>query len=174
MGERCVPDTPSDEGDDEDAQKIKIAEDALKSLVDSISGVKVVSDASTSLAQDQPQADVLGDSNVQQDEVAAADVTGNPSIQLDEIVADSPVQQKEAVTGDMNTDNAMSENLDYVTADEDEGANEDDNTEDDVTIMKIVGDSRKKGGKTGVGSRLRVRKERLTEVVAEEPKSTKK
>jgi hypothetical protein len=68
----------------------------------------------------------------------------------------------------------MSENLDYVTADEDEGANEDDGTEDDVTVMKIVGDSRKKGGKTGVGSRLRVRKERLTEAVAEEPKSTKK
>jgi hypothetical protein len=64
--------------------------------------------------------------------------------------------------------------LDYVAADEDEGANENDSTEDDVTIMKIVGDSRKKCGKTGVGSRLRVRKEQLTEVVVEAPKSTKK
>ncbi|KAK2457023.1 hypothetical protein QL285_004339 [Trifolium repens] len=174
MGERCVPNTPSDEGDDEDAQKIKIVEDALKSLVHSISGVKVAPDASTSLAQDQPQADVVGDSIVQQDEDAAVDVSGNPSIQPDETVADTPVQQEEAVTGNMNTDNAMSENLDYVAVDEDEGANEDDSTEDDVTIMKIVGDSRKKGGKTGVGSRLRVRKEQLTEVVVEEPKSTKK
>ncbi|KAK2445492.1 hypothetical protein QL285_016415 [Trifolium repens] len=174
MGERCVPDTPSDKGDDEDAKKIKIAEDALQSLVNSISGVKAAPDASTSLAQDQPQADVEGDSIVQQEEDAAADVSGNPSIQPDETVADTPVQQEEAVTGDMNTDNAMSENLDYVTADEDEGANKDDSTEDDVTILKIIGDSRKKGGKTGVGSRLRVRKEQLTEVVVEEPKSTKK
>ncbi|WJX83795.1 hypothetical protein P8452_66429 [Trifolium repens] len=164
--EQHVPSTPSDEGDDEDAQNIKIAEDALKSLVDSVSGVKVVPDVPTSLAQDQPQDDVIDN--------IAADVTGNPSIQPGETVVDSPVQQEEAVTGDMNTDNAMSENLNYVTADEDEGANEDDNIEDDVTIMKIVGDYRKKGGKTGVGSRLRVRKERLTEVVAEEPKSTKK
>ncbi|KAK2394929.1 hypothetical protein QL285_056706 [Trifolium repens] len=161
-----VPSTPSDEGDDEDAQNIKIAEDALKSLVDSVSGVKVVPDVPTSLAQDQPQDDVI--------DIIVADVTGNPNTQPGETVVDSPVQQEEAVTGDMNTDNAMSENLNYVTADEDEGANEDDSTEDDVTIMKIVGDSRKKGGKTGVGSRLRVRKERLTEVVAEEPKSTKK
>ncbi|KAK2456852.1 hypothetical protein QL285_004181 [Trifolium repens] len=174
MGERCVPNTPSDEGDDEDAQKIKIAEDALKSLVNSMSGVKVAPDASTSLAQDQPQAYVVGDSIVQQDEDAAVDVSGNPSIQPDEIVADTPVQQEEAVSGDTNTDNAMSENLDYVAADEDEGANENDSTEDDVTIMKIVGDSRKKGGKTGVGSRLRVRKEQLTEVVVEALKSTKK
>ncbi|WJX27714.1 hypothetical protein P8452_16501 [Trifolium repens] len=164
--EQHVPSTPSDEGDDEDAQNIKIAEDALKSLVDSVSGVKVVPDVPTSLAQDQPQDDVIDN--------IATDVTGNPSIQPGETVVDSPVQQEEAVTGDMNTDNAVSENLNYVTADEDDGANEDDSTEDDVTIMKIVGDSRKKGGKTGVGSRLRVRKERLTEVVAEEPKSTKK
>ncbi|KAK2367196.1 hypothetical protein QL285_080507 [Trifolium repens] len=164
--EQHVPSTPSDEGDDEDAQNIKIAEDALKSLVDSVSGVKVVPDVPTSLAQDQPQDDVIDNID--------ADVTGNPNTQPGETVVDSPVQQEEAVTGDMNTDNAMSENLNYVTADEDEGANENDSTEDDVTIMKIVGDSRKKGGKTGVGSRLRVRKERLTEVVAEEPKPTKK
>ncbi|KAK2368216.1 hypothetical protein QL285_081425 [Trifolium repens] len=164
--EQHVPSTPSDEGDDEDAQNIKIAEDALKSLVDSVSGVKVVPDVPTSLAQDQPQDDVIDN--------IAVDVTGNPNTQPGETVVDSPVQQEEAVTGDMNTDNAMSENLNYVTADEDEGANEDDSTKDDVTIMKIVGDSRKKGGKTGVGSRFRVRKERLTEVVAEEPKSTKK
>ncbi|WJX88306.1 hypothetical protein P8452_70411 [Trifolium repens] len=150
MGEHCVPDTPNDEGDDEDAQKIKLAEDALNSLIESISSAKVVPDASASLAQDQPQ-----------------DVA-------DDVVADSPMQQEEGVTGAVNTDNAMSENLDYVTADEDEGTNKDDSTEDDVTIMKIVSDSKKKVGKTGVGSRLRVRQEKVTEVVSEEPKSTKK
>ncbi|KAK2444344.1 hypothetical protein QL285_015374 [Trifolium repens] len=150
MGEHCVPDTPNDEGDDEDAQKIKLAEDALNSLSESISGAKVVPDASASLAQDQPQ--------------DAAD----------DVVADSPMQQEEGVTGAVNTDNAVSENLDYVTADEDEGTNKDDSTEDDVTIMKIVSDSKKKVGKTGVGSRLRVRQEKVTEVVSEEPKSTKK
>ncbi|WJX25550.1 hypothetical protein P8452_14578 [Trifolium repens] len=60
MSEHCVPDTPSDEGDDDDAQKIKIAQDALNSLVESISGAMVVLDASASLAQDQPQ-DVADD-----------------------------------------------------------------------------------------------------------------
>ncbi|KAK2444334.1 hypothetical protein QL285_015365 [Trifolium repens] len=127
MTEQHVPNTPSDEGDDEDAQNIKIAEDALKSLVDSVSGVKVVPNVPTSLAQDQPQDDVMDD--------IATDVTGNPSTQPGETVVDSPVQQEEDVTGDMNADNAVSENVNYVTADEDEGANEDDSTEDDVTIM---------------------------------------
>ncbi|WJX19376.1 hypothetical protein P8452_09082 [Trifolium repens] len=166
MSEQCVPDTPVDEGVDEETQNIKIAEDALKSLVDSVSGVKVVPDVPTSLAQDQPQDDVIDN--------IAADVTGNPNTQPGETVADSPMQQEEAVTGDMNTDNAMSENLNYVTADEEEGAKTDDSTEDDVTIMKIVGDSRRKKGKSGVGNRLRARKEKVPEAVAEEPKSTKK
>jgi hypothetical protein len=177
MGEPCVPHTPSDDGDDEDAQKIKLAEDALNLLSESISGAKDVPDASASLAHDQPQDaadDVVDNLNVEQDKVATADVTGNPNIQPDDGVTDTPIQQKEAVTGDTNTDNVMSENLDYVTADEDESANKDASTEDDVTIMKIVDDSRKKAGKAGVGSRLRVRKEKVTEIVAEEPKSTKK
>jgi hypothetical protein len=64
MSEQCVPDTPVDEGVDEETQNIKIAEDALKSLVDSVSGDKVVPDAPASLAQDQPLDDDLG---VQQD-----------------------------------------------------------------------------------------------------------
>ncbi|KAK2410039.1 hypothetical protein QL285_045431 [Trifolium repens] len=156
MGEQYAPNTPSDERDDEDAQKIKIAEDVLKSLVDSVSGVKIVPDASTSLAQDQPQADVVADSNVQQDEDAAADVIGDSSVQQDEIVADDVIN----------------------AALEDEGVeetnNEDDSTDEDVTILKMVGASKKSGGKSGVGSRLRERKEKMTDVVAEEPKSTKK
>ncbi|KAK2435773.1 hypothetical protein QL285_020809 [Trifolium repens] len=147
IGEHCVPDTPSDEGDDEDAQKIKLAEDALNSLVESISGAKVVPDASASLAQDQPQD-------------AADDVVDNLNVQQDEIVADDVLVKD---TNQVVEDAVM-----------DETDNEDDSTEEDVTIMKIVGDSRKKVGKTGVGSRLRVRKEKLSEVVAEEPKSTKK
>ncbi|KAK2421639.1 hypothetical protein QL285_032248 [Trifolium repens] len=158
MEEETIPNPAVGEGVDEETENIKIAEDALKSLVDSVSGVKVVPDVPTSLVQDQPQ----------------DDVTGNPNTQPGETVVDSPVQQEEAVTGDMNTDNAMSENLNYVTADEEEGAKADDSTEDDVTIMKIVGDSRRKKGKSGVGNRLRARKEKVTEVVVEEPKSTKK
>ncbi|KAK2411247.1 hypothetical protein QL285_046543 [Trifolium repens] len=147
MGEHCVPDTPDDEGDDEDAQKIKLAEDALNSVGESISGAKAVPNASASLAQDQPQD-------------AADDVVENLTVQQDEIVADDVVGE------DTNqvVEDAVMEETDH----------EDDSTEEDVTIMKIVGDSRKKAGKTGVGSRLRVRKEKLTEVVAEEPKSTKK
>ncbi|KAK2422616.1 hypothetical protein QL285_033139 [Trifolium repens] len=155
MGEQYAPNTPSDEGDDEDAQKIKIAEDALKSLVDSVSGVKIVPDASTSLAQDQPQADVVGDSNVQQDE-DAADVIGDSSVQQDEIVADDVINAALEDEGVEETDN------------------EDDSTDEDVTILKMVGASKKRGGKSGVGNRLRERKEKMTEVVAEEPKSTKK
>ncbi|WJX67220.1 hypothetical protein P8452_51708 [Trifolium repens] len=151
MEEETIPNPAVGEGVDEDTENIKIAEDALKSLVDSISSDRAVPDASASLAHDKSQDEIANDA-----------------------VADSPMQQKEGVTGAVNTDNAMSENLDYVTADEDEGTNKDDSTEDDVTIMKIVSDSKKKVGKTGVGSRLRVRQEKVTEVVSEEPKSTKK
>ncbi|KAK2409484.1 hypothetical protein QL285_044905 [Trifolium repens] len=152
MVEQEVPNTPIDE----ETQKIKIAEDALKSLVDSVSSDKAVPDAPASLAQDKPQ-----------DEMT------------DDVVADSPVQQEKDVTANVNTDNAMSveDNIDYVTVDEaveEEDDNEDGSTEDDVTIMKIVGDSKKRDGKTGVGNRLRTRKEKVAEVVAEEPKSTKK
>ncbi|KAK2402173.1 hypothetical protein QL285_051715 [Trifolium repens] len=156
MAEQNVPNTPVDEGVDEETQNIKIAEDVLKSLVDSVSSDKAVPDAPASLAQDKPQDEMAND-----------------------VVDDSPVQQEKDVTANVNTDNAMSveDNIDYVTADEaveEEDANEDGNTEDDVTIMKIVGDSKKRGGKTSVGNRLRTRKAKVTEVVAEEPKSTKK
>ncbi|KAK2383147.1 hypothetical protein QL285_070632 [Trifolium repens] len=154
MGEQYVPNTPSDE----DAQNIKIAEDALKSLVDSVSGVKVVPDVPTSLAQDQPQDDVMDDSNVQQNHDIATDVTGDPSVQPDEIVADD----------------VLAEDTDQVDDTEEEGVNEDDSTDEDVTILEIVGESKKRSGKTGVGNRLRTRKEKVTEVVVKEPKSTKK
>ncbi|KAK2410672.1 hypothetical protein QL285_046024 [Trifolium repens] len=93
MAEQDVPNTPSDEGDDEDAQNIKIAEGVLKSLVDSVSGVKVVSDASTSLAQDQPQDDVLADSNVQQDKDVADDVMADKTDQVDDVIEDEDVEE---------------------------------------------------------------------------------
>ncbi|KAK2410130.1 hypothetical protein QL285_045516 [Trifolium repens] len=161
MGEHCVPNTPSNEEDDDDAQKIQIAQDALNSLGESSSGAKVVPDAPASLAQDQPLDDDLG---VQQDKDLP-----------DHVIADSTEQQERNIPVDENTDNVMSVegNVDYVTADEEEGAKGDDSTEDDVTIMKIVSDSRRKGGRTGVGSRLRERKT-MTEGVVEEPKSSKK
>ncbi|WJX66241.1 hypothetical protein P8452_50816 [Trifolium repens] len=161
MGEHCVPNTPSNEEDDDDAQKIQIAQDALNSLGESSFGAKVVPDAPASLAQDQPLDDDLG---VQQDKDLP-----------DHVIADSTEQQERNRPVDENTDNAMSveDNVDYVTADEEEGAKGDDNTEDDVTIMKIVSDSRRKGGRTGFGSRLRERKT-MTEGVVEEPKSSKK
>ncbi|KAK2424299.1 hypothetical protein QL285_034673 [Trifolium repens] len=176
MGEHDVPNTPSNEEDADDAQKIQIAQDALNSLRESSSGAKVVPDASASLAQDQPQEtadDVVDDPNVQQTEVVA-NMTDDAVTNPDNGVADRIPQQMETVTGDIHSDNVMSENLDHVTADDAEDGNGDDSTEDDVTIMKIVGDSRKKAGKTGVGRRLRERKETMTEVVTEEPKSTKK
>ncbi|KAK2436426.1 hypothetical protein QL285_021421 [Trifolium repens] len=166
MSEQCVPGTPVDEGVDKETQNIKIAEDALKSLVDSVSGDKVVPDASASLAQDQPQDtadDVVENLNVQQDTIVADDVSGNPNTQPDDIVSDTPV----------TADNVMSENLENIADAEEKGANDNDSTEDDVTIMKIVSDSRRKGGRTGVGSRLRERKT-MTEGVVEEPKSSKR
>ncbi|KAK2434723.1 hypothetical protein QL285_019846 [Trifolium repens] len=147
MGEQYVPNTPSDEGDDEDAQNVKIVEDALKSLVDSVSGVKVVPDASTSLAQDQQQADVVADSSVQQDDNVADVVLAEVTDQVNDVFEDEDVE---------------------------ENVNKDDSNDEDVTIMEIVGDSKKRGGKTSVGYRLRTRKEKVTEVVVEEPKSTKK
>ncbi|WJX64961.1 hypothetical protein P8452_49678 [Trifolium repens] len=152
VAEQDVSNTSTDDNADEETQNIKIAEDALKSLVGSGANDGAVPDAPASLAQDKSQ-----------DEMA------------DDVVADSPMQQEEGVAGAVNTDNVMSveDNIDYETADKEEGAKGDDSTEDDVTIMKIVSDSRRKGGRTGVGSRLRERKT-ITEGVIEEPKSSKK
>ncbi|KAK2373606.1 hypothetical protein QL285_074634 [Trifolium repens] len=177
VDEHVVPNTPSDEGDDDDVQKIQIAQDALNSLVESISGAKVVPDASASLAQDQPQEtadDVVVGPNVQQDVDANVNVAGDHAAQPDDIVAETPTQQKTTVTGEIQTDNVMSENVVDMNVAEEEGANNDDSTEDDLTIMKIVGESRRKAGRTGVGSRLRARKDKEPEIVAEAPKSTKK
>ncbi|KAK2445677.1 bromodomain-containing protein [Trifolium repens] len=176
VDERVVPNTHSDEGDDEDAQKIQIAEEALNSLVESLSGAKAVPDASASLAQDEPQepANVVADPNVQQNEDGAADMVADSVPQTDDIIADPHTQQDDIVTGEMDADNIMSENVDDVTNTEKEGANADDSTDEDVTIMKIVGDSRRKAGKTGMGSRLRARKDKEPEIVADAPKSTKK
>ncbi|KAK2375339.1 bromodomain-containing protein [Trifolium repens] len=177
VDERVVPNTPSDEGDNEDAEKIQIAEEALNSLVESISGTKAVPDALASLAQDQPQEtadDVVVGSNVPQDGDATVDVTKDQTAQPDDDVADAPTQHQTTVTGEIHTDNAMSDHVDNVTDAEKEGANDDNSTDEDVTIMKIVGESRRKAGKTGMGSRLRARKDKEPEIVAEAPKSTKK
>ncbi|KAK2402512.1 bromodomain-containing protein [Trifolium repens] len=177
VDECVVPNTPSDEGDNEDAEKIQIAEEALNSLVESISGTKAVPDALASLAQDQPQEtadDVVVGSNVPQDGDATVDVTKDQTAQPDDDVADAPTQDQTTVTGEIHTDNAMSDHVDNVTDAEKEGANDDNSTDEDVTIMKIVGESRRKAGKTGMGSRLRARKDKEPEIVAEAPKSTKK
>ncbi|KAK2404716.1 hypothetical protein QL285_054026 [Trifolium repens] len=177
VDEHVVPNTPSDEGDDDDAQKIQIAQEALNSLVESISGAKVMPDASASLAQDQPQEtadDVVVGPNVQQDVDANVNVAGDHAAPPDDTVAETPTQQKTTVTGEIQTDNVMSENVVDMNVAEEEGANNDDSTEDDLTIMKIVGESRRKAGRTGVGSRLRARKDKEPEIVAEAPKSTKK
>ncbi|WJX38888.1 hypothetical protein P8452_26504 [Trifolium repens] len=168
LTEKGVPNTPIDQGVDEETQNIKIVEDVLNSLVDSVSSDKDVPDAPASLAQDKPQ-----------DEMAEDVVADSPVEQEKDVAADSSVQQEKDVAPNLNTDNAMSveDNVDYVTADEDvevEDDHEDEDTEDDVTIMKIVGDSNRKGGKTGVSSRLRARKGKMTEVVAGQSKSTKK
>jgi hypothetical protein len=51
--EATIPNTDVGDGVDEETENIKIAEDALKSLVDSISSDKAVPDATASLAQDK-------------------------------------------------------------------------------------------------------------------------
>ncbi|KAK2401666.1 hypothetical protein QL285_051246 [Trifolium repens] len=173
VDENVVPNTTSEEEDAADVQNIQIARDALNSLGESSSGAKAVPDASASLAHDQPQdtnTDVVDDLNVQQKDKTdhVLDDGGNDP---DNVVADDNPHQIETATGEIHSDNVMSENLVHVNAEDDIAG---DSTEDDVTIMKIVGDSRKKAGKSGVGRRLRERKETVTEVMAEEPKSTKK
>ncbi|KAK2402334.1 hypothetical protein QL285_051864 [Trifolium repens] len=158
MTEKDVPNTPSDEGVDEDALNIKIAEGVLKSLVDSVSSDKAVPDASTSLAPDQPQDEMIDDVDADKDDVDADKY---------DVVADSNVQQDKDIAADDDTNQ-----VDHVTENEvvEEDGNED--TEEDLVVLKSVGTS--KSGKTGVGKRLRERKEKVTEVVAEAPKSTKK
>ncbi|KAK2417317.1 hypothetical protein QL285_039630 [Trifolium repens] len=170
MGDHDVPNTTSEEEDNADAQNIQLAQDALNSLGESSSGAKAVPDASASLAQDQPQdtnTDVVDDSIVQK----TADVTNDGGNHPDNAVADNNPHPVETATEEIHSDNVMSEHLVHVTAEDDIAG---DSTEDDVTIMKIVGDSRKKAGKSGVGRRLRERKDTVTEVMTEEPKSTKK
>jgi hypothetical protein len=65
--ENTVPNSPSDEGIDVDLMNTKIAESILNSLVDSVPNTNVVLDASTFLAQDQPQADMV--ENMQEKDV---------------------------------------------------------------------------------------------------------
>ncbi|KAK2390771.1 hypothetical protein QL285_064285 [Trifolium repens] len=156
-----VPESPGNNGDDEDHEKLKEAENTLKSLANVDPKANVVPDVPTSLAQSPPIPAVGED--------------------VDHIVADSPVQQEKDVSGedvDVNTDNAMSveDNGDYVTADEAVDKNTDKvmSSEEDLVIVKTVGDSKKKSGKTDVGKRLRERKEKMPEVAAEATKSTKK
>jgi hypothetical protein len=116
-----VPNTPSDDGVDEDQLNLKVAEDSLKSLAHSVPSANAVPDAPSPLAEDQPQADVQDDvGQLIADDVIEKDTT---------VVANSPVPQEK----DVNTDNTMS-------------------VDDDVTIVKTVGDPKKRSGKTGVGS----------------------
>jgi hypothetical protein len=65
--ENTVPNSPSDEGIDVDLMNTKIAESILNSLVDSVPNTNVVLDASTFLAQEQPQADMV--ENMQEKDV---------------------------------------------------------------------------------------------------------
>ncbi|KAK2387053.1 hypothetical protein QL285_060878 [Trifolium repens] len=157
-----VPESPCNSGDDEDCEKLKEAEATLNSLANADPKANVVPDVPTSLAQSPTMSD------------DGEDVEANN----EDVVADSPVQQEKEVSANVNTDSAMlvEENVDHVTTDEivEEDDHEDEDTEDDVTIMKIVGDSRRQVGKTGVGSRLRERKGKEAEVAAEATKPTKK
>jgi hypothetical protein len=79
-----VPNTPGDDEVDKDQLNLKAAEDSLKSLAHSVSTDKVVPDASTSLAQDQPQDDMIDDVDANKDDV----------------VADSNVQQEKDISDD--------------------------------------------------------------------------
>jgi hypothetical protein len=141
-----VPESPGNNGDDEDHEKLKEAEDTLKSLANADPKANVVPDVPTSLAQSLP--------------MSAVGEEGKDNV--DHVVADTPIQQEKDSSDDANTDNVMSveENIDQEITDEvvEEDANEDESIEEDVTIMKIVGASKKRGGKTGLGSRLRERK----------------
>ncbi|KAK2450802.1 hypothetical protein QL285_009901 [Trifolium repens] len=79
-----VPNTHSHDEVDKDQLNLKAAEDSLKSLAHSVSSDKVVPDASTSLAQDQPQDDMIDDVDANKDDV----------------VVDSNVQQEKDIFDD--------------------------------------------------------------------------
>ncbi|WJX73083.1 hypothetical protein P8452_56904 [Trifolium repens] len=88
-----APDTPSDDGVDEDQLNLKDAKDTLKSLANSVPSANAMPDAPTSLAQDQSQHDLSVE-----DDIVEKDTN---------VVADSSMQQEKDVTDDVDTDNAM-------------------------------------------------------------------
>jgi hypothetical protein len=140
-----VPESPDNDGDDEDHKKLKEAEDTLNSLAKADPKANVVPDVSTSLAQSPPMTAVGEDIRVD----------------VDNVVTDTFMQQEKDGSDDANTDNALSveDNVDHVVADEvvEKDANVDEHSDkvmssqENLVILKTVGDSKRKSGKTGVG-----------------------
>jgi hypothetical protein len=95
-----VPDSPENDGVDEDVLNTKIAEGVLKSLGNVVPNANVVPDAPTSLAQAPPVTEV------------EEDVEDN----VDHVIADSHVQQEKVVSDDVaeHTDKDVSAEEDLV------------------------------------------------------------
>ncbi|WJX33742.1 hypothetical protein P8452_21922 [Trifolium repens] len=150
VGGGIVQDSP----DAEETMNNQVVEEALNSLKDTIPTSNVVPDVETSLAQDEPTPDIVGNAvnyAEQVDEGPATDETVVPHTEKE------PVTDEEEDTNILSTDNAMSVDDDVVDVDAMEDLEQ--------TVSEVASGS--------IARRLRNRKGKAADVVTEVvPKAT--
>ncbi|KAK2352930.1 hypothetical protein QL285_090623 [Trifolium repens] len=150
VGGGIVQDSP----DAEETMNNQVVEEVLNSLKDTIPTSNVVPDVETSLAQDEPTPDIVGNAVNNAEQVDEGPVT-------DEIVVPQtekePVTDEEEDTDILSTDNAMSVDDDVVDVDAMEDLEQ--------TVSEVASGS--------IARRLRNRKRKAADVVTEVvPKAT--
>ncbi|KAK2386424.1 hypothetical protein QL285_060323 [Trifolium repens] len=150
VGGGIVQDSP----DAEETMNNQVVEEVLNSLKDTIPTSNVVPDVETSLAQDEPTPDIVGNAvnNAEQvDEGPATDEIVVPQTEKE------PVTDEEEDTDILSTDNAMSVDDDVVDVDAMEDLEQ--------TVSEVASGS--------IARRLRTRKGKAADVVTEVvPKAT--
>ncbi|KAK2356502.1 hypothetical protein QL285_093831 [Trifolium repens] len=150
VGGGIVQDSP----DAEETMNNQVVEEALNSLKDTIPTSNVVPDVETSLAQDEPTPDIVGNAvnyAEQVDEGPATDEIVVPQTEKE------PVTDEEKDTNILSTDNAMSVDDDVVDVDAMEDLEQ--------TVSEVASGS--------IARRLRNRKGKVADVVTEVvPKAT--
>ncbi|KAK2391545.1 hypothetical protein QL285_064991 [Trifolium repens] len=150
VGGGIVQDSP----DAEETMNNQVVEEALNSLKDTIPTSNVVPDVETSLAQDEPTPDIVGNAvnyAEQVDEGPATDEIVVPQTEKE------PVTDEEEDTNILSTDNAMSVDDDVVDVDAMEDLEQ--------TVSEVASGS--------IARRLRNRKGKVVDVVTEVvPKAT--
>ncbi|KAK2400381.1 hypothetical protein QL285_050091 [Trifolium repens] len=150
VGGGIVQDSP----DAEETMNNQVVEEALNSLKDTIPTSNVVPDVETSLAQDEPTPDIVGNAvnyAEQVDEGPATDEIVVPQTEKE------PVTDEEEDTNILSTDNAMSVDDDVVDVDAMEDLEQ--------TVSEVASGS--------IARRLRNRKGKVADVVTEVvPKAT--